>query len=823
MARPAPLARGSGRRRTGRLGEAEFSSELLDLATDCVFAVDGTWRFKYVNRRAAIEIAGGRSLLGQSLWDEFPALVGTDIEAGYRKAMLARQPARFEAYYGPHDRWYEVDISPLSQGGLAVWFRNIDERKRAERQLQHAEERYRLAASAATDLVVDWNLETGEIIWREALQSGFGFGDGIVRTREWCIAQVHPDDREPVSAAIRRCIETGERLTYECRVRKADGSYAEVHQTAVAQHDVDGRPLRIILAVRDQTAWNRANEAIRSREAQLANIFSQAIVGIVESGPDGRARLVNERFCEILGRSESEVLGTEVMEFTHPADMESVQALLRAKRVKGESFQTEKRYLRPNGDIVWCKLSVSFVVGPSGAIESSIAIAEDISQQRHAIERLKWTSEHDDLTGLANRRAFEACLQAATLRSMHTHDTVGLLLLDLDHFKHVNDRFGHAAGDELLQEIGDRLAQCVAAGDLVARLGGDEFAVVVERCTAGADLLEIGDTILRQLRRPFQIGGRTISLDGSIGGAMFPGDAESAHELFQHADVALYALKESGRGGTRLFDRDMLDQALVVASQLAAARTAVSGRSVDPHYQPKVDLESGRIVGFEALLRWHDEACVLQSPDTLAEAFRDYELASRIGELVQRRVFGDLNAWLREGLPVGCIALNAAPAEFLRDDFAERLLDRLREHHVLPSCVELEVTEHVFLDQGAQFVARALNLLHQNGVRIALDDFGTGYSSLSHLRDFPVDVVKIDRSFVHKVTSNHDARAIVSAIVTLAKSLNIEVVAEGIETDRQRRVLQEEGCHFGQGYYFGRAVSAAEVKGLLHQSCSALP
>lgn len=792
------------------------ASEILDCATACVFAVDPDWRFTYLNKPARDEIGMGRNLLHRLLWAEFPALVGTDVEQTYRDAMAARRHTRLDAYYyAPLGTWYEISIAPISSGGLAVWFRNTDERKKAERQLLRAEERYRLAASAATDLVLDWNLETGEVVFLESLQSHFGFGDGVARSRRWCASQVHPADRARVFREIRKSLRTGQRFVCDSRLRKSDGTYADVTQTGVVQRDSAGKPLRMIVAMRDVTERNRTEEAVRHRTAQLANIFSQALVGILESGPDGRARLINTRFCEILGRSEEEIIGFDVMDFTHPDDIAWNAALYRDQREAGEAFQVEKRYVRPDGTVVWCRASVSFVLSPAGEIESSIVVAEDISHQRETTERLKWASEHDALTGLPNRRAFDTRLQAATIRAMHSRSVVGLLLLDLDHFKHVNDSAGHMAGDALLQEIGARVRACLRDRDFAARLGGDEFAVVIERSAEDVDLAALGNEILEHLRRPFEICGRTINIDASVGGAIFPADAENAHELFKHADVALYALKGAGRGGTRMFEREMLEKALAVASQLALARSAVSEHSVDPHYQPKVDLCTGRIIGFEALLRWHHERFGIQSPQSVSEAFRDYELASRIGELVQRRVLTDLRKWSAHGVPVGRIAINAAPAEFLRDDFAERLLGRLEEYGIPTEFIELEVTEHVFLDRGSGVVGRALKTLSRTGVRIALDDFGTGYSSLSHLRDFPVDVVKIDRSFVAKAGTDADMRAIVSAIAALARSLRIAVVAEGIETEEQRRILLEHGCSLGQGYYFGRAIPACEVPALL--------
>ncbi len=821
MARRAPLAalrrretptRSSGptppNRETRQFHSAD---ELLDLASDCVFAVDCNWRFSYLNDQARDEIADGRDLLGLTLWGQFPKLVGTDVERRYREAMRSRRPDRFDVYYDPLETWYEISVSPLASGGIAVWFRDINARMRDKEELRRAEERYRLAASGAADLVLDWNLETGEIVWREALQHEPGLGEGVPKTHDWCISQIHPDDRERVSAEIQRCLESGTRHEWGCRLKRSDGCYADVRQAGVVQRDAAGKPLRMIVAMRDVTEQHRAVEAVQRREAKLSNIFSQALVGILESGSDRRARLINGRFCDILGRSEDQIIGRDVMDFTHPADLDWNRPLLREHSAKGEPFQIVKRYLRPDGSTVWCRVSVSFVLSAGGEIESSIVVAEDITQQQLTAEQLKWASEHDALTGLPNRRVFEARLQAATIRAMQNGGKVGLLLLDLDHFKHVNDSFGHPAGDVLLQEIGARLTGSVRSNDLVARLGGDEFAILVESAEGELDLPRLGEAVLQRLKRPVALGHRSMEACASIGGAEFPADADNAHELFKHADIALYALKDSGRGGTCMFNHTMLEEALVVASQLALARSAAFDSSVEPHYQPKVDLSTGRIVGFEALLRWHHGIRGLQSPDTVAEAFRDYELASKIGGLVQARVLADLRGWLREDLPVGRIAINAAPAEFLRDDFAERLLQRLHEHDIAPSLIEVEVTEHVFLERGSGFVGRALSTLHDAGVRIALDDFGTGYSSLSHVRDFPVDVVKIDKSFIDNVARDTESSAIVSAVVALARGLDVAVVAEGIETEKQRRVLQELGCPLGQGYYFGRPVGAGQV------------
>jgi EAL domain-containing protein (putative c-di-GMP-specific phosphodiesterase class I) len=273
----------------------------------------------------------------------------------------------------------------------------------------------------------------------------------------------------------------------------------------------------------------------------------------------------------------------------------------------------------------------------------------------------------------------------------------------------------------------------------------------------------------------------------------------------------LYALKQDGRGGTRLFDFYMLDEAERSASQLRLARGAITERTVVPVYQPKFDLNDGSMAGLEALLRWRHPRKGLQLPGTLEEAFADYELAAKIGELMQRKVARDIGAWLESGFEFGRVAINAAPAEFLRDDYAERLLDVLAEANVPPDRVEIEITEHAFLGRANDYVARALSVLKKAGVTVALDDFGTGSSSLSHLRDFPVDVAKIDMSFVQQMTEDAEIAAIVTAVVKLAGSLSIEVVAEGVDKPDQLELLRVMGCRFAQGHLFAAAVEAAAV------------
>lgn len=1031
--------------------------EFLECTSDCVFVLDRDWRFSYLNHRASQEIArDGPDLVGSIIWDAFPEARGTDFEVHYRKAMENGEEVSFECYFDPHATWYEVRASPLKGGGIGVWFRNVNERRKWIEALETADERFQLAAKATRDIIVDWDIASGRLCWYEAYDQFLGLRHSELGSDvDWLFERVHPDDREEFAMQLRTAI-TGndDRMLCDLRIRHADGSFAEVLVRGFFIRDACGQATRMVSAVQDNTERNRSARTLREREAHLSTVFGQAMVGIMHNDPDGRVIMINRRYCEILGRSEEELYHLDLSAITHPDDTPLSLSLYAEHKSTCSPFQVEKRYIRPDGSVVWCKVLVSFVQDADGNHQSTIVIAQDITSRKMAEQQLqtqstllqtvidsvqdlifvknlggelvlankavtdgcdgiptsmtslavpksrsrslaalhqeviasgevrtieevipihgkdrtfqtvkvplvengtvtgvigvarditdsknaeaalrasellyrnvleasvdcveiidlegrvklansqallamdlvdtlqvigkKWVelwphasrkkleeamaaarlgkitrfstfsdmyksapkwwdvivspmcddreqvtgilaisrdttsereisaklklaSEIDGLTSLPNRRAFQARLQAATLRAMESGGMVGLLLIDLDHFKHINDTLGHLAGDHLLTVFGSRLKEAVRSSDFVARLGGDEFAVIIEGREGEVDLAATGSAILSRLQEPIEYEGRVLNTSASLGGATFPLDASSASELFDNADIALYALKGSGRGGTKMFQPYLRDQARIVSSQLSLARSSISSNTVQPHYQQQVDLTTGAIVGFEALLRLSCSPNGVRLPGSVAEAFKDFELASRISDLMQDRVFADIRSWMNRGIRVGHVAINAAPVEFLRDDFAERMLTRLKARGVPPELVELEVTETVFTERGSVYVGRALQKLHDKGVRIALDDFGTGYSSLSHLRDFPVDIVKIDRSFVDGMGSDPEILAIVSAVINLAKSLTIGVVAEGVETKEQRAQLMRMGCPYGQGYLFGRAVTA---------------
>ncbi|NIJ08769.1 diguanylate cyclase (GGDEF)-like protein/PAS domain S-box-containing protein [Sphingomonas vulcanisoli] len=571
---------------------------------------------------------------------------------------------------------------------------------------------------------------------------------------------------------------------------------------------VVGGDIRGVIGVsRDITARKAEEDRVRESEMLYRSVLEASADCIVVISLDGRLELINQPGCNIMGIGNPDVgRGRQWTDFWPKRVRSKIASALDAAR-SGQAARFSAKRPGNGGEAKWWDVLVTPIKDRQGRVSRILSICRDITESKAAANRLKWTSEHDALTTLANRSAFQAHLESATIRSKRTGVPFGLLLLDLDHFKHVNDTLGHAAGDQLLQAVAHRLQIGTRPTDFTARLGGDEFAIIVEQSCDESVLRTTGDAIAGRLNQPVAIGKRLISAGVSIGGALFPRDGATALEVFNNADTALYALKTSGRGGLSVFRNELRQQAQRTASQLSLARVALHQDSVVPHYQPKIDLRTGQIIGYEALLRWIHPTRGLQGPDTVSEAFKDYELASKIGDLVRRHVIDDVRGWLDRGVTFGRVAVNAAPVEFLRDDYAERLLGQAAVVSVPPSCLEVEVTEHVFCERGADYVVRALSLLNRAGVSIALDDFGTGYSSLAHLRDFPVNVVKIDRSFVQRMTKDAE----ISAIIGLAKSLSLDVVAEGVETETQRQVLLQKGCSHGQGYLFGAAADRESV------------
>ena len=517
---------------------------------------------------------------------------------------------------------------------------------------------------------------------------------------------------------------------------------------------------------------------------------------------------IDARGLAYTGLSYDDCMATGFLAAVHPNDRPFARRVLRQSQSTGQHLDYEIRLRRHDGGYRWNRIRAAPRRTEDGSILRWYGTIEDVHDRKLAEEEIRWAADHDCLTGLWNRGAFMRGLHTALAGARESDIEVALLHIDLDQFKALNDQHGHDAGDAVLEEAARRLDTSRTGDAMSGRLGGDEFAQFV--LSADREQLEARISHLKcALAEPYLIDGQAHICRASIGVAIYPEHGDDADGLYKNADLALYEAKNAGCG-VRTFQRDMRVGLLARMSQMSIARHALDQNRVTPFYQPKVDLRSGRITGFEALLRWRDDALGMQTPASISAAFADAELAVALDARIFEQLASDIAGWLRADVPFGRIAFNVSSAEFRRDGFADRLLARIERAAIPPSSLELEVTETVFLGKAPERINDTFAMLRAAGLTIALDDFGTGYASLVHLKQFTVDVLKIDCSFIRTLDDPSNA-AIVRAIIGLGSDLAITTVAEGVETRQQAACLRRKGCDLGQGFLFSPAVAANQV------------
>jgi len=450
----------------------------------------------------------------------------------------------------------------------------------------------------------------------------------------------------------------------------------------------------------------------------------------------------------------------------------------------------------------------------AGRITGAVIVFHDVSAARAMSVQMTHSAQHDLLTSLPNRLLLNDRVTQAIALARRQNKPTAVIFLDLDRFKYINDSLGHAIGDELLQSVSKRLLANVRASDTVSRQGGDEFVILLSEITHLGDAATSARKILLSLNAPHSIRGQDLRIDGSIGISVYPEDGQDAETLIKNADTAMYHAKESGRNNFQFFKAEMNLKAVERQSLESSLRCALEREEFLLHYQPKVNLDTGEITGVEALIRWQQPDRGLLQPAQFVPIAEDCGLIVQIGRWVLREACRQARAWQKAGLPLLPIAVNVSAVEFRDEGFVGGVRAILSETGLEARYLELELTEGVLMEH-AESTAAVLQELKTMGVHLAVDDFGTGYSSLSYLQQFPIDVLKIDQSFVHRITGDPDDSQIVSAIISMGKSLKHLVVAEGIETQEQSAFLQAQHCAEGQGYLFSRPLAAAQFARLL--------
>jgi diguanylate cyclase (GGDEF)-like protein/PAS domain S-box-containing protein len=699
-------------------------------------------------------------------------------------------------------------------GAIVLWYGNVEDIHESKIATQALRERERQLATVFGQTMVGV-LHRG--MNNEVLMVNQRFSELVGRTREELdglpmSAFTHPEDYPQNLALWEEHWPSGTPFQIEKRYLRPDGTATWCAVNVSFVHDENGDVVSTITVAQDIDERKRAEDLSRESQENFRYLveLNPQIPWIAD--PAGRLIEISSRLLTLTGLSRNEFLVRDGwIKAQHPADLESVARTWTHSVLTGAQYDDEFRLRLADGSYRWFRARATARRDETGAIIRWYGTNEDIHDRKLAEERLRWAAYHDDLTSLPNRRLFQEKLEQALDPAAAAQCKVGLLILDLDNLKAINDRFGHDAGDALLKGFATRLRSIVRPTETVARLGGDEFAIILEGIHGEYDVVRKAKAILTHMQEPLGYHGRALDCRTSIGGAISIVFETTADELRKQADLALYHSKAGGRGTFQMFDPAMREEAQKTASALEVARQAIASDWIVPFYQPKVDIGSGRLVGFEALLRWHHPRMGIQSPDTIAPAFDDTELGRAIGARMLCSVLGDLRVWLDAGLTIGRIAINASSAEFRHGDYAERVLEELSRAGLPTSCLEIEVTESVLLGRSAHNIERALRTLSAAGVTIALDDFGTGYASLTHLKQFPVDAIKLDRSFVNDMEKDEGDAAIVEAVLNLGRSFGVKVVAEGVETAAQASLLCKHGCDLGQGYYFGRPMPAGDV------------
>ncbi|MBL8299530.1 MAG: EAL domain-containing protein [Rhodanobacteraceae bacterium] len=692
---------------------------------------------------------------------------------------------------------------------FAVWHERRTKRteeRRHQNELRMREDRLRLALWGSGDSFWDYDLRAGRLYRFAADQLLGSTPEESLSAEDWRNFAVHPEDLPRVDRALADHIAgITDHFESEHRVAHSQGGWIWVlSRGKVVERDADGEPVRICGTARDVTA-SRLAERERRIAAEVIRNMTEAVT---VTDLDYRFTSVNLAFTRMTGYREDEVLGLNAAILNSPQHAPEVYEQVRDSLSRTGHWRGELWQQRKDGEEFLSWLELAEVRDAHGTRTHFVGVVADITDRKRAEQELRYLANYDTLTGLPNRTLLGERLGHAIMRARRNGRRVSVLFLDLDRFKHVNDSMGHAAGDRMLKAAGSRLRAHVRSSDTVARLGGDEFTVVLEDVNDGSEAEQVAQKLLQAFEEPLELdAGQEVVISPSIGISLYPDHAQVPTDLLKYADTAMYQAKESGRNTYKMYTLEMDSAARLRATMVGALRKAMERGEFRLVFQPKLALASERIVGAEALLRWHSEDLGEISPSVFIPLAEEAGMIIDIGEFVLRRACATLARWRSQDVSDLVVAVNVSVLQLLRGELPRRLREILAEYEVAPHQIELELTESTIMNNAEQSV-RTLNDLKAIGVSLAVDDFGTGYSSLSYLKRLPIDTLKIDKEFVGDITTDPDDEAITATIITMAHSLGLNVVAEGVETREQVEYLREQGCDEIQGNWLSLPLSA---------------
>ena len=617
-----------------------------------------------------------------------------------------------------------------------------------------------------------------------------------------------PEEREEFLARMRA--NGGHIVGGESRLRHKDGHEVWVRTTAHFMKDAAGNIIGVEGTTRDNTKERQVEEELRL----AAKVFESSGEAIMITDAGGCMISVNSAFSRVTGYAATEVVGRNASLLASGRHSREFFSDMWRDMLDSGYWQGEIWNRRRNGEVYPEWLGISSVRDADGKITHFVGIFSDISERKAAEAKIAFLAHHDPLTGLPNRLLLKDRMEQAIAHGERTGRKVALLFVDLDRFKAVNDSFGHPVGDVLLRDAAQRLLACVRDSDTISRHGGDEFLVVLTDLQSSEVPAQISGKIMAALGEPFHIDPHEATISASVGIAVYPEDGADFDELLKKADTAMYHAKEAGRNAFRFYTERMNADAQERLDLHGRLRRGLEREEFILYYQPLVDLKSGLVVGAEALVRWQSPEQGLVAPGHFIPAAEHSGLIVPLGEWVLQEACRELVSWHAQGGRQFSMAVNISSIQFRRGDVEETVRRALAASGATPAALELELTESILID-GAEQVLATIMRLQALGVRLAIDDFGTGYSSLAYLKRFAVDKLKIDQSFVRDIVTDRDDAAIVRAVIQMAGSLELKVVAEGVETEAVAAALRAMNCDLVQGYHFGRPMPAAEFRRLI--------
>jgi diguanylate cyclase (GGDEF)-like protein/PAS domain S-box-containing protein len=801
----------------------------LENASEALYWIDSQARIVYVNQAACRSLERSREeLLSLSIPDIDPCFP-EDRWPWFWQELTTHGSLHFETQHRTkqgHAFPVEVNASYLKVDGKEYSFcfvRDITERKRAEEKLRESNELVRLVLDSVPEAVYGIDMEGKCTFCNPACLRLLGYQepadlhgknmhDVMHHTRE--DGTPYPVEECHIYEAFRR--GHGTHIDDEVIWRRDGTSFPAEYWSHPIHRD--GRPIGTVVTFVNITARKRAEEVVRESERRYRLLFERNLAGVFRTTMDGRILECNQAAAQMFGcDSPEEILGTSIVDVYQT--ISDREAFLR--KLKREKYVTnyEVNYRRKNGDSAWAMLNATVVSDEAGTVSFIEGTFVDITERKVAEERIQSLAYFDALTGLPNRTLLRDRLSLGLASARRKKSKVALFFLDLDRFKNINDSLGHSVGDLLLKGVAERLKAWGRDQDTIARLGGDEFLVVVNDVKYIADAAVAAQRLMDGLTAEMVIQGHSLSVSCSLGISIYPEHGTDSETLIKHADAAMYTAKDSGRNNFQFFTADMNAQAVERLNLENSLRTALDKKELFLMYQPQMDIASRKIVGVEALLRWQHPEMGLVPPDDFIRIAENSGLIMPIGEWVLRTACSQARKWQDEGLGAVSVAVNVSAVQFRREGFSEVVRQVLVDTGLAPQYLELEVTESLLLS-SADVTFPVLQELKDMGLSLAIDDFGTGYSSLSYLKRFPVSKLKIDRSFVRDVALNPDDAAITTAIISMARSLNLKVIAEGVENEAQMSFLRAHHCDEIQGYYFSKPLAAIDVAAKLRADCS---